>query len=72
MYSDKEFRKAQADYKHLPPTSKEALHYRKLFEKYYGKGEIAKVVPYFWLPLWSGKITDPSARILKVYTNSDD
>lgn len=67
IYSDEEFKKATEDYKHLPPTSKEALHFRKLFEKIFGKGEIQTVVPAFWLPLWSGDIKDPSARLLNVY-----
>ena len=40
--------------------------------KYYGKGEIEKIVPYFWLPLWSGDIKDPSARVLNVYKNDDE
>ena len=67
MYTDEEFRKATEDYKHLPPTSKEALHFRKLFEKIFGTGEVQKVVPAFWLPMWSGDIKDPSARLLNVY-----
>lgn len=58
----------QSEFKHLPPHTKEALYYRTLFCKYFGTNEsIAKTIPYFWLPKWSGNITDPSARLLDVY-----
>lgn len=54
LYSDEDLEKAKLEYKFLAPISKESLHYRKLFCKYYGEGDVCKVVPYFWLPLWSG------------------
>jgi len=25
------------------------------------------LLPYYWLPKWSGNLIDPSARILNVY-----
>ena len=65
-YSDDELRIAKTEYKHLPPCSKESLYFRKIFESYYGK-MVDKLVRYYWLPLWSGDITEPSARILNVY-----
>jgi len=33
---------------------------------------VEKVVPYFWLPKWSGDIKEPSARILSVYNQTND
>lgn len=54
-------------YSHLPPVSKESLHYRKIFSDYFGEGEsVAQTIPYYWLPKWCGNITEPSARVLSV------
>ena len=70
--SDEDLEKAKKEYVHLPPTSKESLYYRRKFEHFYGKGDICKVTPGYWLPLWCGNITDPSARVLTVYNNTDN
>lgn len=51
---------------HLKPLTKEALHYRRLFNNYFHP-KASGVIPYYWMPKWSGNITDPSARVLKVY-----
>lgn len=51
---------------HLAPHTKEALHYRLLFNKHFGSGH-AHVIPHYWLPRWSGDIKEPSARVLSVY-----
>jgi len=67
LISDEEFKAAVETYTHLPPTSKEALFFRRQFEHLYGKGEIELIVPGYWLPKWSGDIKDPSARLLNVY-----
>jgi len=64
IITDNEYK--TSNYDHCPPPSKEALYYRKYFESYFGKGA-AKVIQKFWLPKWSGNITEPSARVLKVY-----
>lgn len=48
------------------PKSKEALHYRLLFENYFGKN-VDHVIPEYWLPKWSGDMFEPSARVLNVY-----
>lgn len=49
-----------------PPKTLEQYHYRKIFEQYYpSRGGF---LPYFWMPKWSGDVSDPSARILQVYT----
>ena len=68
LYSDEELKLAQTRFKHLPPHTKEVLHYRLIFEKYFGKHEsTAKIIPYFWLPKWCGSILEPSARVLDGY-----
>lgn len=68
LYSDEDLKNAQKYYTYLPPISKEALHYRLLFEKYYGPhSSTARVLPFYWLPKWCGNITEPSARVLDVY-----
>ena len=48
----------------LPKTAEEYM-FRKIFEKYF-TDNTTNVIPYFWLPKWSGKITEPSARILQI------
>jgi len=65
LYTDYDFKDATIKY-HLEPLTKEALHYRKLFNRYFDP-YAAHVIPYYWLPKWSGNITDPSARVLDVY-----
>jgi asparagine synthase (glutamine-hydrolysing) len=66
LITDEEYKKRKDKFSYLPPTSKESLYYRELFEECYGKHNV-KVIPHFWLPKWSGDVTDPSARVLKVY-----
>jgi len=53
------------DTDHCRPQSIESAYYRSIFNKYYPNAE--HVVPYMWLPKWSGNVTDPSARVLNVY-----
>jgi asparagine synthase (glutamine-hydrolysing) len=54
------------------PMTKEALYYRDTFDKFFhdyentGSG-MGHIIPHFWLPKWSGNITEPSARVLKNY-----
>jgi asparagine synthase (glutamine-hydrolysing) len=67
LYSDEEFKMQQESYDHCVPPNKEALYFRKLYEKYFGTGPVYKLIPYFWLPKWCGNITEPSARVLEVY-----
>jgi asparagine synthase (glutamine-hydrolysing) len=69
-YSDAVFKEKQASYSHLPPTNKESLYFREIFEKLYGKN-VQKIVPHYWLPLWSGNITEPSARVLGAYQRDE-
>lgn len=52
---------------HIVPTSEEEHLYRKIFRSIYGS-YVDQIVPYKWLPKWCGDITEPSARVLEVYT----
>jgi asparagine synthase (glutamine-hydrolysing) len=67
MYSDEEFKMAQQNYTHCPPSSKEALYFRRMFEERFGSDDVCKVIPYMWLPKWCGDIKEPSARVLNTY-----
>jgi asparagine synthase (glutamine-hydrolysing) len=65
-YSDYKFE----NYKHNPPKIKESLYYRILFDKFFNKRD--SILDYYWLPKWSGNVTDPSARVLNVYQEKID
>lgn len=52
--------------RYLMPYNEELYFYRKIFAEHYGD-ENAFVIPYQWLPKWSGNITEASARVLDVY-----
>jgi asparagine synthase (glutamine-hydrolysing) len=68
MYTSEEFLQKSEKYDHNKPPTKEALYYRETYEKIFGsREEVAKTIPRFWLPNWSGNITEPSARVLKHY-----
>jgi asparagine synthase (glutamine-hydrolysing) len=60
-----QFKKEKDLYKHNPPMTREALYYRKIFEKYYpGK---AGVITKYWMPnsgWFEETFVDPSARTL--------
>ena len=65
LITDQEFIDNKEKYKHNPPQIKEAYYYRKIFDTCLNdRGEI---LPYYWLPKWSGDVVNPSARVLKVY-----
>ena len=66
LYTDKQFHDKQKTYRHCVPPTKEALYFRELFELNFGR-HVSHVIPYYWLPKWCGDITEPSARVLKVY-----
>ena len=48
------------------PLLTESMYYRNVYDKHFPDCE--KLIPYYWLPKWSGDIIDPSARVLNVYT----
>lgn len=52
-----------------PPSLKETLYYRRIFDMEYPG--CANILPYYWLPKWTGNVEDPSARVLSVYKNTD-
>lgn len=65
----KEFTNMKKKYGHyLMPYNQELYFYRKIFSQHYGYNNDT-IIPYFWLPKWSGNITEASARILNVYKN---
>jgi asparagine synthase (glutamine-hydrolysing) len=51
---------------HCKPPNKEALHYRRIFDDYFG-ANACSIIPHFWLPKWCGNIMEPSARVLEMY-----
>nr|QFG73741.1 MAG: asparagine synthase [Megaviridae environmental sample] len=63
LISDKEF-ESMGEYAYNPPTSKEALYYRKIFDEVYPN--CGSLLPHFWLPKYTDE-TDPSARELLNY-----
>ena len=65
IISDNEVDEHKHMYQYNPPQFKEAYYYRKLFEKIFKNR--SRLLPYYWLPKWSGNLIDPSARILNVY-----
>lgn len=68
MYGPDDFKDPDVNY-HMPPKTKESLHFRRIFNTHFHP-QAASVIPYYWLPKWCGDITDPSARVLKVYEES--
>jgi len=65
LITDEEYNRERTKYIHLPPVSKESYYFRKIYEENYKNRE--NIIEHFWLPNWSGNITEPSARVLKVY-----
>ena len=66
MFVDEDFNDDDVNY-NIKCSTKEALYYRTIFNKHFDKYVGKGIVPHIWLPLWCGNITDPSARVLKVY-----
>ena len=59
------FEKEKGLYKHNPPMTREALYYRRIFEKYYP--DKAGVITKYWMPnagWFEETFVDPSARTL--------
>lgn len=70
IYTDSDFEKLSKKYKHNVPKFKEALYYREIFEDLFeNRGEL---LPYYWLPKWSGDMVEPSARALGGVYNAGD
>lgn len=66
--SDDELQAAAVDYPKTTPKTKEALYYRKVFDRYFPGQE--DLIPYYWMPRWTN-VTDPSARFLSHYAVDD-
>ena len=47
----------------------EKYYYKKLFTKYYPNCQV--ILPYYWMPKYTSNSTDPSARTLEIYKNTD-
>jgi asparagine synthase (glutamine-hydrolysing) len=64
MYTDNDL--DNSPYTHCKPTSKEALYFRDVFHKHFGKSDIDGILTHYWLPNqeWVGEMLDPSARAL--------
>jgi len=70
VISDEQFEEEKGYYTPVP-FSKEALLYRKIFDKFYHQHE--HLVPGYWMPNkeWQGcNVDDPSARVLSNYGKS--
>lgn len=67
--SDEEFANVEINYKTDIPKTKEALYYRKIFDKLFPNRE--NIVPR-WIPRtdWDGVSYDPSGRAQKVHVNT--
>ncbi|XP_058605211.1 asparagine synthetase [glutamine-hydrolyzing]-like [Onychostoma macrolepis] len=62
--NDSQLEKAVKLFPFNPPTTKEGLYFRQVFEKMYpGRCEWT---PHYWMPRWINA-TDPSARTLSIY-----
>ena len=70
LISDEEFLNNKCKYTHNTPEIKEAYYYRKIFEETFKNR--SSILPYYWLPKWSGNVIDPSARVLNVYSQENN
>ncbi|XP_067112220.1 asparagine synthetase [glutamine-hydrolyzing]-like [Osmerus mordax] len=67
--NDSQLEKAHKTFSHLTPKTKEAYHYRQIFEKHFpGRSDW---LSHYWMPRWINA-TDPSARTLSFYTSEKD
>ena len=65
LITDETFQKGKLIYQKDQPVSKEAFYYRAKFTETYKHHQ--SLTPYQWLPKWCGDVSDPSARVLKMY-----
>jgi asparagine synthase (glutamine-hydrolysing) len=63
-YSDEMFEESRKKYTNNPPSTKEQLYYRELFESYFPNR--SDIIPGFWMPRYCDA-TDASARQLDIY-----
>lgn len=67
-YTNDEFEQKRQNYSINPPTTKEQLYYRTIFEEHFP--ERGNIIPGFWMPQYSNA-TDSSARQLDAYKNKN-
>lgn len=75
LVSDEEFNTQKDKFKHCPPFTKESYYYRKKFVEYFGDNEEkSKIIEHFWMPKWTknDETLDPSARVLKIYSDKSE
>ena len=70
LVTDKELDECSMKYQLNPPKSKESLWFRNVFNKHYPNND--EIIPYYWLPKWSGNVTEASARVLNCYNHEGD
>lgn len=54
----------QEEVGHNPPPTPEARYYRNIFRKHYPNQDT--LIPYYWLPKWSGETVEPSGRLVNL------
>ena len=62
--NDEELKEVALKYPHCPPKTKESLLFRNIFNKHFPNRD--KLIPYQWMPKWSGDMVNPSGRLIKV------
>ena len=62
--SDEDMKNANEKYSHCTPKTKESLMFRNIFHKHFPERD--DIIPYQWLPKWSGDIVNPSGRLIEV------
>ena len=55
-----------------PPPTDEARWYREIWGEHFPDSAAAVVAPAMWMPRWMGRATDPSARTLSLYAQSQN
>lgn len=63
--SDEELKMAEDNFSHCPPKTKESLMFRKMFQRYFPDRD--ELIPYQWMPKWSGDMVNPSGRLMKAF-----
>ncbi len=64
-HNDETIKENMNQYIHEPPRFQEAYYYRTIYDQYYKNRD--QLIPYYWVPKWSGDVVEPSARVLDVY-----
>jgi asparagine synthase (glutamine-hydrolysing) len=69
--SEEDLENAQKEYSENPPPTREALYYRRVFERFYpGKSNLT---PHYWMPRWVNlQRWDPSATVLDCHQGDLD